>query len=120
MHRKCSIINSCSGILTYKLSFFLLFLSSIQLIAKDVTIFGSAEDYTTYPLESAVIHTIPVLAEDFTIPESWQLLATAQDGEISEWTQGGAICCPRYRDKTGSHLWRSRWEQTSQRVSLCP
>jgi len=90
MHRKRSIINSCSGILTYKLSFFLLFLSSIQLIAKDVTIFGSAEDYTTYyPLGFAPEFTLPVLAKNFTIPESWQLLATAQDGDISQFSIQG-------------------------------
>lgn len=90
MHRKRSIINFCSGILTYKLSFFLLFLSSIQLIAKDDTIFGSAEDYTTYyPLGFAAEFTLPVLAKNFTIPESWQLLATAQDGEISQFSIHG-------------------------------
>jgi len=89
MHRKRSIINFRRGILTYKLSFFLLFLSSIQLIAKDITIIGSAEDYKTYPPGIAAEFRIPVLAKNFTVPKSWQLLATAQDGDISQFSIQG-------------------------------
>lgn len=78
MSRKRSTINLYNIILINKLSFILLFISSIQLTAKDVPILGSTEN-----------DKLPVLARDFTIPESWQLLSAAQDGEITQFSIRG-------------------------------
>ena len=78
MSRRRSTINLYNSILINKLSFILLFISSIQLTATDASMLGSAENYQ-----------LPVLARDFTIPESWQLLATAQDGEIIQFSIRG-------------------------------
>lgn len=78
MSRKRSIMNFNNRIIINKLSFFLLFIFSIQLTAKDIAMLGSAENYK-----------LPVLARDFTIPESWQILVTAQDGEIIQFSIRG-------------------------------